>query len=247
MKNINNKFVQYKKNRKIIEKEIFTNNNLSKRKIGIIVPFREQKQQKRGEQLKQFLEYMPKFMKGLNYKLYIIEQSNDNKKFNRGKLLNIGMDLAIKDKCNILISHDVDLLPCKELKPYYAQYPNNPIHIGDRWKDKYNYFTFIGGILSLSPKLVKQSNGYPNNFWGWGGEDDALYNRLSKFVDKIELPSTGCINELKHIDTSELKQLTNLKKKENILNDLNNWNNNGMNNLNYKILKKKNNIYTVLI
>jgi len=247
MTNINKIYSNYKKNRKILEKEYITNNNLSKRKIAIIVPFREQKQQKRGNQLKQFLEYIPKFMKGLNYKIYVIEQSNDNKKFNRGKLLNIGMELAIKDKCSILISHDVDLLPCYDLKPYYAKYPNNPIHIGDRWTDKYTFYTFIGGILSLSPKLVKESNGYPNDFWGWGGEDDALYNRLSKITNVINRPSTGCIKELKHIDTSEIKQLTNLKKKENTLKDLKNWKNNGMNNLNYKILKKNKFIYTVQI
>ena len=158
MSNINNKYSEYKKNRIKIKKVFFEKSTLSKRKIAIIVPFREQKEQRRGEMLEAFLQYMPKFLKKLNHKIYIIEQSEDGKKFNRGKLLNIGMEMAIKDKCEILISHDVDLLPCPDIRPYYATYSKYPLHIGDRWKDKYNYSTFIGGVLSLTPKLAKETN-----------------------------------------------------------------------------------------
>ena len=152
--------------------------------------------------LKAFLKYMPKFLSKLNHKIYIIEQSEDGKKFNRGKLLNIGMKIAINDNCDILISHDVDLLPCPDIRPYYATYSKYPLHIGDRWKDKYDYSTFIGGVLSLTPKLAKETNGYPNDFWGCG-EDDALYNRLSKCIDQICCQKDGSIKELKHFDTSE--------------------------------------------
>jgi hypothetical protein len=243
----NVEFSKYKKERKKIKKKYFKTKTLSKRKIAIIVPFREQIQQKRGKMLIAFLKYMPNFLKNLNYKIYIIEQSDDNKKFNRGKLLNIGMKIAIKDKCEILISHDVDLLPHPNMKPYYANYSTNPIHIGDRWKDKYSFSTFIGGVLTLSPKLVKSTNGYPNDFWGWGGEDDALYNRLSKNVSQICCPIEGDIKEIYHFNTQEKKQLTNLKKRENILKDLQDWKTNGMSNLKYKLLNKSGYKYTVKI
>ena len=247
MSNIYKSYGEYKKNRKKIKKVFFKKSTLSKRKIAIIVPFREQKEQRRGEMLKAFLKYMPKFLNKLDHNIYIIEQSEDGKKFNRGKLLNIGMEMAIKDKCEILISHDVDLLPCPDIRPYYATYSKYPLHIGDRWKDKYDYSTFIGGVLSLTPKLVKETNGYPNNFWGWGGEDDALYNRLSKCINQICCPKDGSIKELKHFDTSEKKELTNLKKKENILKDLEDWKENGISNLKYKLINKSEYKYTVEI
>ena len=42
---------------------------------------------------------------------------------------------------------------------------------------------FLGACISISPSLFVATNGYPNNFWGWGGEDDELASRL-EWVDK---------------------------------------------------------------
>ena len=36
---------------------------------------------------------------------------------------------------------------------------------------------YFGGITSFSEKQFREINGFPNNFWGWGGEDDELYKR----------------------------------------------------------------------
>ena len=89
----------------------------SKPTIAIIVPYRDlHKEQSRKQQLDLFIPSITKFM-GLNraknqsYRIYIIEQSNDERKFNRGKLLNIGFQIACSEGCKALIFHDVDLLP----------------------------------------------------------------------------------------------------------------------------------------
>lgn len=244
-KNIEKEFGNYMKKRKKIKKVLYKIDVISSKKVAIIVPYRDQKEQNRAKMLKIFLKYIPIILKDIDHKIYIIEQTDDNRKFNRGKLLNIGLKLAMDDKCDILISHDVDLIPCKNILSYYTSCLEYPVHIGDRWKDKYDYSTFIGGILSLTPKLVEMTNGYPNDFWGWGGEDDALYNRLARKVNKICCPQSGCIKELEHVDTKTLKNSVNLEKWENILNDLKNWKQNGVSNLKYKLLKKKDCIYTV--
>ena len=102
--NIKQKYKKYLQNRTILPKIKITKNNVSERKIAIIVPYRDDKLQNRKKQLIKFLIYMPIFLKRTNYKIYIIEQSDDQKKFNRGKLLNIGFQLAIKDGCTILIN-----------------------------------------------------------------------------------------------------------------------------------------------
>lgn len=39
------------------------------------------------------------------------------------------------------------------------------------------YYEFFGGVSGLTVKQFKQVNGFPNAFWGWGGEDDDLWNR----------------------------------------------------------------------
>lgn len=82
--------------------------------VAIIVPFQDlHEAQKRSAHMKMFVPHMEKYLKdtGLNnYHVYIVEQSEDGKKFNRGKLLNIGYDIAKQDY-NVYIFHDVDLLP----------------------------------------------------------------------------------------------------------------------------------------
>ena len=67
---------------------------------------------KRKEHLDHFIPYMTAYLSklGVTFHIFIIEQSNDGRKFNRGKLLNIGFDLA-KHSHDVFIFHDVDLLP----------------------------------------------------------------------------------------------------------------------------------------
>jgi hypothetical protein len=104
------------------------------------------------------------------YHVYIIEQSNDDRKFNRGKLLNIGFDLARKAvgrHHDVFIFHDVDLLPQEDLGNWYAKFPKAPIHIARVWDRYSNNPKYFGGVVSFSSSDFKRINGYPNTFWGW--------------------------------------------------------------------------------
>ena len=160
-------------------------------KVAIIVPYRDlHQEQGRRKQLDQFIPGMTKFLQQqteASFKIYIIEQSNDDRKFNRGKLLNIGFEKACSDGCNVFIFHDVDLLPSTELLEFYCQIPTEqPIHIARVW-DRYSVNDkYFGGITSFSASLFRQLNGFPNNFWGWGGEDDELYKRT------VEVSKPSC-------------------------------------------------------
>jgi len=145
--------------------------NSSKPKIAIIVPFRDlHVEQTRANHLNMFVPAMLSFLQhsGSSYHIYVIEQSNDKRKFNRGKLLNIGFDLARKEGCGIFIFHDVDLLPSSELLPYYSKLPlTAPIHIAKVWnRYSQNNDKYFGGIVSFSQQMFQDINGFPNNFWG---------------------------------------------------------------------------------
>ena len=182
---------------------------------AILVPYRDNEKKERSPQLKAFVEH---FSKGVwkDMPVYFIEQSDDNRLFNRGALLNIGAHLAKKH--SHLILHDIDLLPDESLLPYYTMIPDYPIHIGTVWKTKYTSERFLGGILSLSWKDFERVNGYPNQFWGWGGEDDVLRNRLNYFKIPIYRPTLSSgITELPHIHVGSNPKLVNPKKREMVL------------------------------
>ena len=55
--------------------------------------------------------------------------------------------------------------------------PSTPVHIAAVW-ERYAYETYVGGVLTLSPAAAAATDGFPNNYWGWGGEDDEMYRRL---------------------------------------------------------------------
>jgi hypothetical protein len=160
--------------------------------VFIIVPFRENKEKERGPQLEEFIKIFGSNRNRDPWKKFhviIVEQSNDGKKFNRGALLNIGAKLAGTMGATSLILHDVDLLPDKSILPYYSAYPTDPIHIGGIWRRKYKHERFLGAILHISLTQFAKANGFPNNFYGWGGEDDVLGDRmLKKGIDTFYRP-----------------------------------------------------------
>ena len=38
--------------------------------------------------------------------------------------------------------------------------------------------TIFGGVAAMKTEHFRLVNGFSNKFFGWGGEDDDLYNRL---------------------------------------------------------------------
>ena len=44
---------------------------------------------------------------------------------------------------------------------------------------KYSYKQFLGGVLSFRPHDFARINGFPNDYWGWGLEDDQLGLRMA--------------------------------------------------------------------
>lgn len=39
------------------------------------------------------------------------------------------------------------------------------------------YAGYFGGVSGLSKAQFLRINGFPNEYWGWGGEDDDIFNR----------------------------------------------------------------------
>lgn len=41
------------------------------------------------------------------------------------------------------------------------------------------YKNNFGGVSAITAKQYTAINGFSNKFWGWGGEDDDFFNRVS--------------------------------------------------------------------
>ena len=205
-----------------------------------------------------------------DFHIYIIEQSDDGELFNIGKLKNIGFEIANKDyKYDNYIFSDIDTIPDYNLIKYYCEKLKYPIslalrgtrytkNINEKENKQMNKETnkqtnkqkiFLGALLGFNDKQFKKINGYPNNFWGWGGEDEALKSRLvNSGIGTFYYPINGSIidmeetKEMKTINTVHNK-LKNEKKEEvkyeKLNEDLTSWKNNGLSNLNYKVLDTK--------
>jgi hypothetical protein len=139
-----------------------------KNKLAIIVPYRD-----RESHLEVFIPYMQEYLKEYDYKIFVIEQS-DSKPFNRGKLLNVGARIAIKEGFDYFALHDVDMLPLKNVD---YSYPETPIHLISKVDKEVPFIDYFGGVTLFNVHDYKLVNGYSNEYWGWGFEDDDLLYR----------------------------------------------------------------------
>ena len=149
---------------------------LAKHKVAIIVPYRD-----REPHLRAFLLNIHRFLQRqqVEYGIYIVEQSG-SQPFNRAMLMNVGAAEALKQHdYQCFIFHDVDLLPEDDRNLYTC--PIQPRHMSvsiDSFLYRLPYDDIFGGVSAMTVDQFRAVNGFSNLFWGWGGEDDDMANRL---------------------------------------------------------------------
>lgn len=164
------------------------------KKLTIIVPYRD-----RESHLSQFVPHIEtsEFLKDVDYEILIVEQTD--KPFNRGKLLNVGV--IERPNSDYYCFHDVDMLP--EICDY--SFPNFPTHLAaeaQQFGYKLPYDGYFGGVTLFDKSSFEKINGFSNNYWGWGAEDDdirfrcvcyeiPIYRRNGRFTS---------LNHERHID-----------------------------------------------
>lgn len=136
------------------------------KKLGIIVPYRD-----RESHLSLFVPHMENsdFLKGIDFEILIIEQTT--KPFNRGKLLNVGVVEATD--FDYYCFHDVDMLP-EKCDYSYVQFPTHLATEAQQFGYKLPYDGYFGGVTLFDKNSFKKINGFSNNYWGWGAEDDDI-------------------------------------------------------------------------
>ncbi|XP_020638912.1 beta-1,4-galactosyltransferase 2 isoform X1 [Pogona vitticeps] len=170
-----------------------------RQKVAILIPFRH-----REHHLKYWLHYLHPILRRqkVSYGIYIINQFGEDT-FNRAKLLNVGFLEALRDdeSYDCFIFSDVDLVPMDDRNIYRCY--DQPRHFAvamDKFGFRLPYSGYFGGVSGLSKTQFLKINGFPNEYWGWGGEDDDIFNRISLNGMKVSRPDAriGRYRMIKH-------------------------------------------------
>lgn len=142
----------------------------------------------------------------LEYKIVICEQYNDAK-FNRGVLMNAAFNLSLQ--LNLVLSKFIH---------FNIDYEFN---LDVDFPDEIRYFTngflelfkppypVLGSACVFDGESYINCNGFPNDLYGWGGDDWAIYNRIVHLnlpIHKTRLLNSGFIHEF---DPDHIRDMTN--------------------------------------
>lgn len=146
---------------------------LADQKLSVIVPYRD-----RDEHLARLVPTLTQELRRqeISFRILVVEQASQDS-FNRGKLLNIGAHYAAPFS-DYFCLHDVDAIPI------IANYgcPSQPLRLvsnlvtpsGEAQRTDY----YFSGAVSIRKEQFFAANGYSNEYFGWGKEDDDLFFRL---------------------------------------------------------------------
>ncbi|XP_015731727.1 beta-1,4-galactosyltransferase 4 [Coturnix japonica] len=156
-------------------------------RVAILIPHRN-----RERHLMYLLEYLHPFLQRqqLEYGIYVIHQAGSTK-FNRAKLLNVGYLEALKEEnWDCFIFHDVDLVPENDFNIYMCDRQPKHLVVGRNSTGyRLRYQGYFGGVTALTRDQFSKVNGFSNNYWGWGGEDDDLRIRVEMQKMRVMRPS----------------------------------------------------------
>nr|XP_033960788.1 LOW QUALITY PROTEIN: beta-1,4-galactosyltransferase 1-like [Pseudochaenichthys georgianus] len=210
---------------------------VAQQKVAIIIPFRN-----REEHLKYWLNYLHPILQRqqLDYGVYVVNQDGEGS-FNRAKLLNVGYTEALKDyDYDCFVFSDVDLIPMDDRNIYRCF--SQPRHLSvavDKFGFRLPYTQCFGGVSSMSKEQFLKINGFPNNYWGWGGEDDDIFNRFSYKGMSISRPSgeIGKYRMIRH--NGDKNNKPNLQRFSRIAHTLETMSSDGISSLSYSLVKKE--------
>ncbi|XP_031635473.1 beta-1,4-N-acetylgalactosaminyltransferase bre-4-like [Contarinia nasturtii] len=152
-------------------------NCTARHRVAIVTPFRD-----RADQLPIFLKNLHSLLmkQQIEYGIFVVEQT-PGPQFNRGTLFNVGFVEAMKmRRWDCFIFHDVDLIPLNDHNLYTCP-TKNPRHMAvsmNTFEYVLPYDEYFGGATAFTVEQFKKINGHSNLFWGWGGEDDDVFNRV---------------------------------------------------------------------
>lgn len=180
--------------RRRVEQEPFTIDRT--KRLAIVIPFRD-----REEHLAKLLPTLRRRLdeRHIDFRIYVVEQE-PGKPFNRAKNINVGVHVAQQD-ADYFCFHDVDMYP--ESAEYGC--PSQPFRLVKRLTQTFrpmNEFAgyYFSGAIAIRKEHFMQANGFANDYWGSGSQDEDFFYRLllEGFVPYEDLQ--GVFGELENPD-----------------------------------------------
>jgi hypothetical protein len=149
--------------------------NDARAELVVLIPYRD-----RAENLAMLAPRLHDHLErqGIVHRLVVLEQAG-HLTFNKGRLFNAGFDLHRTEDVYFCF-HDVDLVPENEACDYSL--PARPVHLSkycSQFGYQPMYASLCGGVMLFNKRDFECIDGYSNEFWGWGGEDDELARRMA--------------------------------------------------------------------
>lgn len=224
-------------------KEIFykpIDANPSNRKLAIIIGLTAKIESKI---LSNCIKHIVKYLVNIEYKIYVIQSKNNAN--NLGFLYNIGFYLASKDNYSTFLFQNINLLPDKQLIPYYKTFPIKPIQLCYNISE-YNYEKYFLGSLLIQKSHFTDLNGFPNNTTNTESLDNEMIMRIKTNKIELNIPKIGNIIKNMSFKLLNLNEFNNIANKNILKNHSATWFKNGVNNIkltNYSKKKLHNNVF----
>ncbi|XP_012636041.2 beta-1,4-galactosyltransferase 4 isoform X1 [Microcebus murinus] len=237
-------------------------------RVAILIPHRNREKHLMYllEHLHPFLQRQQ-----LEYGIYIIHQAGSKKFNRAKLLNVGYLEALKEENWDCFIFHDVDLVPENDLNLYkcedqprhlvvgrnstgyrlfsiprlYSEHRNKQLSYKlafetspVRWLRYNGYF---GGVTALSREQFFKVNGFSNNYWGWGGEDDDLRLRVELLRMKISrpLPDVGKYTMIFH--TRDRGNEVNIERMKLLHQVARVWKRDGLTSCTYKLLSVEHN------
>lgn len=214
--------------------------SFSKGRLTIVIPFRD-----RDEHLRRLLPPLTTVLRDqqIEYRILIVEQAVPGL-FNRGRLLNIGVHHAAPAS-DYYCLHDVDAIPVRANYACPSQ-PMRLVNAIDRPEgETHRAQHYFSGAVSVRKEQIFAANGFSNDYWGWGKEDDDFFFRLLLagflcYVDTegryLDLPNPGIVRTSSASKLAHTKQ--NRKRRSLLVRGCLDPSEDGLNTLAYEVLEK---------
>lgn len=227
------------------------------------VPFREDAT---GARLSQLDELLKRFAEGVfvhperRALVIVAEQSNDSQKFNRGQALNCAFAHARErygasiNASTRYVCHDCDMAPSASCADAYFEREGGEletVRVLEARGGRYDATACFGGVTIYDWKAYERTNGYPNGFWGWGGEDNAAFARVRDADVRVERTKDVEFDDMElndGVDTLESKlsrldmhnaRIAMKEKVELLRMNSKNWREDGLSSLRFAVLSEK--------